>query len=331
MSEQSESTASLFGLGREGGGTSNRSSGLAGLLRGPAAAPGTPAAAGQQTAPPAEDGPRALDLPLNRLSENPDNPRETLGDVSELAASLTEVGQVQPLTVATVTAYLKPRPQRAGELTQGADFVVIDGHRRLAAAKEAKLEKLRVVVDDARVATDTTVLEAAYVANFHREDLTELEQATALETLVGFYGSQGKAAKRLGLSQGFISQKLSLLKLSSELQADLQSGRRTEEEVRNLGTKSPEEQRALADARRAKARQAGQAKREGRAAADSEEAVTHHGVMGPEAGEGSVGTAPAPTYPRLRWDDPHAVAKVIRSEMSDENIAILRKALDEQR
>ncbi|MFE5614136.1 ParB/RepB/Spo0J family partition protein [Streptomyces sp. NPDC056524] len=191
--------------------------------------------------------PTVLDLAL--ISGNPDNPRDALGDVSGMASSLLEVGQIQAITVASVSAYLRDRPERASELDPGAEYVVVDGHRRLAGAREAGLASIKVTVDDARVSTDEVLLESAFVANAQRENLSDLEEAQALKTLVRFYGSQHKAAKRLGVTQPYISQRLSLLELEPQLQADLEAGLRKVEHVRGLSKLSPAEQRATADAR----------------------------------------------------------------------------------
>ncbi|MFE0654163.1 ParB/RepB/Spo0J family partition protein [Streptomyces sp. NPDC059534] len=191
--------------------------------------------------------PTVLDLSL--ISGNPDNPRETLGDISGMASSLLEVGQIQAITVASVDAYLRDRPERASELEPGVEYVVVDGHRRLAGAKEAGLASIKVTVDDDRVSTDEVLLESAFVANAQRENLSDLEEAQALKTLVSFYGSQHKAAKRLGVTQPYISQRLSLLQLDPQLQADLEAGVRKVEHVRGLGKLGPAEQRATADAR----------------------------------------------------------------------------------
>ncbi len=190
-------------------------------------------------------------LSLDRISPNPDNPRDTLGDIEGLSSSLAEIGLVQAITVATVEAYLKERPGREDELAAGAQYVVIDGHRRLAAAREAGIETVRITVNDALAATDEKLLEAAFVANAQRENLTDLEEAHALNQLVKLYGSQHKAAKRLGVTQPYISQRLSLLALAPDLQADLEAGRRKVEHVRGLAKLTPEEQRTTADERAA--------------------------------------------------------------------------------
>ncbi|MFE0423476.1 ParB/RepB/Spo0J family partition protein [Streptomyces sp. NPDC058953] len=190
------------------------------------------------------------ELPLDAIGQNPDNPRE-LRDLDPLTTSIREIGLVNAITVASVEAYVRERPARAHELAPGARYIVVDGHRRLEAARRADLASVRVSVDDALVSTDRSLLEAAFVANVHRDDMNPLEQAYALKKLVEFYGSQNKAAKRLGIAQSTISSKLSVLELGPELQADLLAGRRKVVHVRNLSRLSPQQQKQRADARAA--------------------------------------------------------------------------------
>lgn len=296
--------------------------------------------------------PTVLDLAL--ISANPDNPRDALGDVSGMASSLLEVGQIQAITVASVSAYLRDRPERASELDPTAEYVVIDGHRRLAGAREAGLASIKVTVDDARVSTDEVLLESAFVANAQRENLSDLEEAQALKTLVKFYGSQHKAAKRLGVTQPYISQRLSLLELEPQLQADLEAGLRKVEHVRGLSKLSPAEQRATADAR-AKQAQEKRLKRTPSPTSpkagdnavitstthdDSVEtgSPTDNGVISgtqetnaqrsnetPEAADrGGPGAAAS-----LPWHSPQAVNRLARQHMSHEDRRTLAKLLNE--
>ncbi|MEV7238356.1 ParB/RepB/Spo0J family partition protein [Streptomyces sp. NPDC051020] len=303
------------------------------------------------------------ELPLSEISANPDNPRESLGDISGLADSLAEIGQIQSITVASVEAYLRDRPERASELEPGASFVVVDGHRRLAGAHAAGLAAIKVSVDDARVTTDEALLEAAFVANAQRENLSDLEEAAALKTLVAFYGSQHKAARRLGVTQPYISQRLSLLELAPDLQADLEAGRRKVEHVRGLAKHTPEEQREVADAR---ARQAAEKKQrrqppEARPTIDNAvitpgsppaEPVAHSpgdNAVISEAAPGDRGlgdkTEPrgertdnavitqAPEEPwetRLPWHSPQALNRLVRERMTAENRHTLAKLLTQE-
>ncbi|MER5556248.1 ParB/RepB/Spo0J family partition protein, partial [Streptomyces sp. NPDC002793] len=207
------------------------------------------AAIGAATGAATDGVPDPTELPLGVISQNPDNPREELRDLDGLADSIREIGLINAITIASVEAYLAERPDRADDLDVGARFIVIDGHRRLEAARLAGASTIRVSVENALVSTDESLLEAAFVANVHRDDMNPLEQAQALRKLVEFYGSQNKAAKRLGIGQSTISSKLSILDLAPELQADLVAGRRKIEHVRNLAKLAPEEQREKADAR----------------------------------------------------------------------------------
>lgn len=201
----------------------------------------------EQVVDPAPAG--STKLPVALISQNPDNPRDHMRDLGELTQTVREVGVVNAITVATVDAYLKERPDQAARLDPDTTYIVIDGHRRLEACRQIGIDTIKVTVDNALVSTDESLLEAAFVSNYHRDGMTELEEANALEKLVKFYGGQSKASKRLGIAQSTISTKLSYLKLSPELQSDLAEGRRPAEQVRNLGKLSPEEQRAQADAR----------------------------------------------------------------------------------
>lgn len=300
------------------------------------------------------------DLPLTLISDNPDNPRDHLRNLEETVDNVREVGVLLPIVVATTDAYLAKRPGREAELQHGAKYLVVDGHRRLEAARRVGLATIPVRVDDARVATDEALLEAAFVANYHRDAMTDLEEANALQQLVQFYGSQTKAAKRLGVPQATLSTKLSLLKLSPELQADLVTGTRKVEHVRNLGKLSVEEQKQKADERAAAALRKSQQERTGAeppgpAAREqsAETAAKNHAVIIPEpqsvgrasetAPSGPVGSGTQadereeePTRERLPdivtvgmmpWRDPRSVHKTVRHWMTPEDYQSLRKEI----
>ncbi|MFF3160021.1 ParB/RepB/Spo0J family partition protein [Streptomyces sp. NPDC057910] len=308
---------------------------------------------------------RTPELALDLISENPDNPRESLPDLSGLASSLAEVGLVNAITVASVEAWLQDRSGRENELRAGAQYVVIDGHRRLAAAREAGLATIKVTFNDELATTDESMLEAAYVASAQHEHLSELEEAVALEKLVEFYGSQHKAAARLGITQAVISQRLSLLKLSPELQADLGEGRRQVKHVRGLAKLSPEEQRAAADGRAQQDAEAAQARKVKRAAAGTRSAgdnpvitaVGVTGAVGPAkpsdnpvitgpvdevapgddapVGDNPVVTDAEPNAaghldipgPRLPWQSPQDLDRLLRDHMTSDDRRTLARLL----
>jgi len=199
------SKADQLGAGRFGGGTRPVSARRAAI----GAATGVPT---DGVAPPNR-------LPVTRISPNPENPRTSLGDLTELADSLKEHGQKQAITVMNRDAYIKANPARASDLEPDTTHVVVDGSSRLAAARDAGLTHLNVMVDDEQGSDGDAILESALVANIHRNDLDPLDEAKALQRLLAIHGSQVKLAKRLSKSQGWVSQRLALLNLSPELQA----------------------------------------------------------------------------------------------------------------
>ncbi|WP_234526095.1 ParB/RepB/Spo0J family partition protein [Streptomyces sp. MH191] len=253
------------------------------------------------------------ELPVTLISENPDNPRNHLRNLDEMVDTVREIGVILPIVVATTDAYLRDRSDRTSDLDDGAQYVVIDGHRRLEAARRVGLATIPVRVDNARVATDEAILEAAFVANYHRDDMTDLEEAHALKQLVDYYGSQSKAAKRLGISQSNISSKLSLLKLAPELQRDLMTGDRKVEHVRNLGKLSAEEQRAKAD-ERASAAQDKAVRPAPEATVRSAGPADYHGVIIPQSAP-----QPAPA-PASAGETPPAAAATGREQRTPEAI-----------
>ncbi|OAH10852.1 ParB/RepB/Spo0J family partition protein [Streptomyces jeddahensis] len=225
------SKADQLGAGRFGGATRPLSARRAAI----GAATGVPT---EGVAPPSE-------LPVHRISLNPDNPRSNLGDLTELAGSLRDHGQKTAITVMSRDAFLKAMPEQEEHLEPGTTYVVVDGSTRLAAAREAGLATIKVMIDDEQGATAEELLESALVANIHRQDLEELDEARALERLLAIHGSQRKLAKRLHKSQGWVSQRLALLKLTPELKERI--GQEPIELLRAVGSKPAEEQQAALD------------------------------------------------------------------------------------
>lgn len=186
---------------------------------------------------------------LADLARNPFNPRQDLGDLQETADSLLERGQIQPVTVVTRQAFLTAHPGQDDRLGT-ARYVVIDGNRRLGAARLAGLDDLRIDVNDALAASAADIIESALVANLHRENLTPLEEAEALATLMKVHGSQRQVGRRVGKTSMWVSQRLALLNLTPELQDALRDGGITVEDARQVGRLPQDQQAADAQARK---------------------------------------------------------------------------------
>ncbi|MFI9311526.1 ParB/RepB/Spo0J family partition protein [Streptomyces triculaminicus] len=188
--------------------------------------------------------PASVELKL--LAHNPFNPRDELTELEETAGSLKEKGQIQPVAVVRRAAFLTAHPDQEGQIGE-AEYVVIDGNRRLAAAAVAGLAELRIDVNDALAASAADMLEAALIANVHRVDVPPLDQAKAIQELVTVHGSQGKVAKRLGKTPAWVSQRLALLGLTADLQEKVETGELKVEPARRIGRLPKEEQATAAE------------------------------------------------------------------------------------
>ncbi|QRV32443.1 ParB/RepB/Spo0J family partition protein (plasmid) [Streptomyces californicus] len=193
---------------------------------------------------PTDGAPPPLKLAVDVISLNPDNPREELGDLTDLGASLRDHGQKTAISIMSRFAYLEGNPERKNDLEEGTKYVVIDGNTRLAAAREAGLTEIKVMLDDDLGSNPDEILESAFVANVHRQDLDPLDEAKVLQRLLGIHKTQDALAARLHRSQGWISQRLALLSLTPELKEKLQSGEEPAALLRRVGKKKPEEQEA---------------------------------------------------------------------------------------
>lgn len=117
-------------------------------------------------------------------------------------------------------ACIRANPECEADLEPDTTHVVIDGSSRLAAAREGGLAAVKVMVSDGRGANSEGFLDSAFVASIHRQDLSELDEARALQRLLALHGSQKTAlANRLHCSQGWVSLRLALLGLIPGLQA----------------------------------------------------------------------------------------------------------------
>ncbi|MFJ8871521.1 ParB/RepB/Spo0J family partition protein [Streptomyces sp. NPDC102473] len=194
------------------------------------------------TAAPTEGAPPPVKLPVGMISLNPDNPRSELGDLTDLSASLRDHGQKTAISIMGRFAYLEGNPGRDKDLEPGTRYVAIDGNSRLAAAREAGLTEIKVMLDDELGSNADEILESALVANIHRQDLDPLDEAKALEQLLKVHGTQEALAARLHRSQGWVSQRLALLSLTPELKKKLQDGEESAALLRRVGKKKADEQ-----------------------------------------------------------------------------------------
>lgn len=156
-----------------------------------------------------EGRPTLTDVAVGDITPNPNQPRVHFDEesLSELAASIAQIGVLQPILV------------RATD--QG--FQLIAGERRWRAAKRAGLTTVPAVV---RITDDISAVEEALVENLHREDLTALEEAAAyLQLIEDFKLTHEDVAKRIGKSRSAVTNTLRLLGLPPEVQRLLADGK----------------------------------------------------------------------------------------------------------
>lgn len=175
----------------------------------------------------------------------PRNPRDELGDLSDLATIADR--QLQPGTVVSRTAWLKLWPEDEDDIG-AAQYIVVNGNRRLAAAQKYGRPGLDVVLRDSIAVDKGEILWAATSENIDRRDFDVLEEAKAVELMVSEFGSADAAAKKLGRSKGWVSQRRALLKLAPELQAALRAGDLAVRQARSLARVPLEEQVAAWEA-----------------------------------------------------------------------------------
>lgn len=163
-------------------------------------------------------GLRFEEIPTSAVRANVHQPRRSFPEtgIQELAASIREVGILQPLVV------------RATE----EGFELIAGERRLRAAKEAGIDRVPVLI---RQAHEGESMELALVENLQREDLNPLETAAAYDALMESFGlSRDQLASRLGKSRAAVTNTLRLGQLPESIKELLSEGRVSEGHARAL-------------------------------------------------------------------------------------------------
>ena len=138
-------------------------------------------------------------IPIDQIDPNPDQPRQVMGDLSELMASIAEKGILEPLVVRQ----------------RGERFQIIAGERRYQAAIQVGLRELPVVI---REVDESEMLELALIENLQRKDLTPFEEAEALQGLADRCGyTHEDLARRLGKSRTSVTESLSLTQMPEEI------------------------------------------------------------------------------------------------------------------
>ena len=167
---------------------------------------------------------------IDYIIPNRFQPRLTFDEKSlnELASSIKEHGIIQPLVL-----------RRLGD-----KYEIIAGERRYKAAQLAGLTEVPAIISNI---DDNKSAEIALVENVQRRNLNSLEEAKSYKKILDKEGlTQEELAKKIGVSQSTIANKLRLLNLTSEAQDALMNDKISERHARSLlSVTNPEKQKAL--------------------------------------------------------------------------------------
>lgn len=176
----------------------------------------------------AASGSRVQRLSPTELIPHPFNDagRSEVGDSErwkDLLRNVEANGVQVPALAVTRAAFIAARPAFSDDLADGT-HVLVYGHRRRAAALAVGSPTMPVVVDDAVLENDGDIDQMA-LENLGREDLSPLAEAELYARYAEVLGLTQKAiAERLGVDQGTVSRKLSLLLLTPDSAVALESG-----------------------------------------------------------------------------------------------------------
>lgn len=152
-------------------------------------------------------------LPLDQIEPNPAQPRRHFDPeaLAELAASIRKHGLLQPLIVCH------------GE---GNQYLLMAGERRYRAARLAGLQVLPALV------RDDDPIEVAMIENLQREDLSPLEEAEGLGSLIDQYGYTHEVlAELIGKSRPYVSNTLALRRLPEEIKNEYHAAPEVSREI----------------------------------------------------------------------------------------------------
>ena len=161
---------------------------------------------------------KILQVPIEDIIPNRFQPRLSFDDDSlkDLAASIKEHGIIQPLVL-----------RRKND-----KYEIIAGERRYKAARMAGLISVPAIISNL---SDAASAEVAIVENVQRKDLSAIEEAKSYQTLLEKgYMTQEELAKKMGLSQSAISNKLRLLTLDDSVQQAVIKEQISERHARSL-------------------------------------------------------------------------------------------------
>ena len=155
-------------------------------------------------------------VPLSAVEPDPQQPRSTMGDLTELANSIKDKGVLEPILV-------RPRPEGPSDSSPegAARLVIISGERRYRAAMEAGLIEIPVIEMEVG---EEEALEIALIENLQRKDLTPFEEAEGYRALAErFDYTHEEISSAVGKSRTVITESMALLQMPSRVRETAQA------------------------------------------------------------------------------------------------------------
>ena len=156
-------------------------------------------------------------LAVEDILPHPKNPRKELGDLTEMAESIKANGIMQNLTVVEVGELPSDRLVELGITAEDIDegrYMVVIGHRRLAAAKLAGISEVPCVISDMSYEDQLATM---VTENLQRTDLTPVEQAQGLRQLSMELGlGAAQIAEKTGISESTVRRRLKVAAIAPE-------------------------------------------------------------------------------------------------------------------
>jgi ParB family transcriptional regulator, chromosome partitioning protein len=133
-------------------------------------------------------------IPINQIEPNPEQPRVEIGDLTDLTASISEKGVLEPLLV---------KPVR-----ETGNWMIIAGERRWRAANLAGLMEVPCIELDI---DEKSIAEIALIENLQRKDLTIWEEADGLAALAKSFGyTHEEIAKKISKSRTTVTESMTI-------------------------------------------------------------------------------------------------------------------------
>ncbi|MCL2563578.1 MAG: ParB/RepB/Spo0J family partition protein [Oscillospiraceae bacterium] len=186
-----------------------------------------------------------IHIETHRIKPHPKNVRRELGDLSELADSISVHGILQNLTVVPVDPELH-RKKVSGKKAYPGDYWAVIGNRRHAAAIRAGRVIVPCVVADMDEKTQVATM---MIENLQRSDLTYLEQAQGFQTMIDMGESVNDIAEQTGFSRETVRKRVKLLEHDAgQLQQAQERGATLQDLAELDKIKGPELRREVLDA-----------------------------------------------------------------------------------